>query len=179
MRPITERGIFALVCLNLALQVFDGVATYIGVHAGMAEGNPLLGWALAQVGPGFALLLFNLPACACLRLLWHVRRHRLAAAALAFSPAVHALCPLAPGGAGREPELGGGAVRAERRGPAQHDAQEHERHEDSAHRRSLPLRRARAAAFTPLPCRDRGRKPARFTPAAPRGPSRRRPGRRR
>ena len=96
MRPITERGIFALVCLNLALQVFDGVATYIGVHAGMAEGNPLLGWALAHVGPGFALLLFKLQACACLILLWHVRRNRLAAPALVFSAAVYAVCSLAP-----------------------------------------------------------------------------------
>jgi Domain of unknown function (DUF5658) len=96
MRPPAERGIWALVCLNVALQVFDGIATYVGIHAGMPEGNPLLAWALAQVGPGFALLLFKLQACACLVLLWHVRRSRLAAPALVFSAAVYAACSLAP-----------------------------------------------------------------------------------
>ena len=49
MHPLPERGMLALVCVNLALQVFDGVATYVGLHAGMAEGNPLLAWALAQI----------------------------------------------------------------------------------------------------------------------------------
>src|SRR5439155_656471 len=96
MRMLSERAIFALVCLNLALQVFDGVATYVGVHAGMAEGNPLLAWALAQVGPGFALVLFKLQACACLLLLWHVRRNRLAAPALGFSATASVLGSLAP-----------------------------------------------------------------------------------
>src|SRR2546426_12515457 len=96
MRPPAERGMWALVCLNLALQAFDGIATYVGIHAGMPEGNPLLAWALAQVGPGFALLLFKLQACACLLLLWRVRRSRLAAPALVFSAAVYAACSLAP-----------------------------------------------------------------------------------
>ena len=96
MRPLSERGMCALVSLNLALQVFDGVATYVGVHAGMAEGNPLLVWALERVGPGFALFAFKLQACACLLLLWHARRNRLAAPALVFSATVYALCSLAP-----------------------------------------------------------------------------------
>ena len=96
MRPQTERGILALVTVNLALQVFDGIASYVGIHAGVPEGNPLLVWALAHVGPGFALLLFKLQACACLLLLWHVRRSRLAAPALVFSAAVYAACSLAP-----------------------------------------------------------------------------------
>ena len=96
MRTLSERAMFALVCLNLALQVFDGVATYVGVHAGIAEGNPLLAWALAQVGTAFALVLFKLQASACLLLLWHVRRNRLAAPALVFSATVYVLCSLAP-----------------------------------------------------------------------------------
>ena len=96
MRPRTERGILALVSVNLALQVFDGIASYVGIHAGVPEGNPLLGWALAQIGTGFALLLFKLQACACLLLLWHARRNRLAAPALVFSAAVYAVCSLAP-----------------------------------------------------------------------------------
>ena len=96
MGPLPERGMFALVGLNLALQVFDGVATYVGIHAGMAEGNPLLVWALDQLGPASALLLFKLQACACLLLLWRVRRNRLAAPALVFSAAVYTVCSFAP-----------------------------------------------------------------------------------
>ena len=96
MQPFPERGVLALVCLNLALQVFDGVATYVGIHAGLAEGNPLLAWALAQLGPASALFLFKLQACACLLLLWRVRQNRLAAPALVLSAAVYVVCSLAP-----------------------------------------------------------------------------------
>jgi hypothetical protein len=86
----------ALVAMNLVLQIFDGIATYIGVHAGMAEGNPLLAWAVGQFGPASALCLFKLQACACLLLLWCVRRHRLAAPALVLCAAVYVVCSLAP-----------------------------------------------------------------------------------
>ena len=96
MRPHTERGMLVLVCLNFALQVFDGVATYVGLHAGMTEGNPLLVWALEHIGPAFTLLLFKVQACACVLLLWRLRRSRLAAPALVFSAAVYAMCSLAP-----------------------------------------------------------------------------------
>jgi hypothetical protein len=96
MESVPERGMLALVCLNLGLQVFDGVATYVGIHAGMAEGNPLLAWALAQLGPASALFLFKLQACACLLLLWRVRQNRLAAPALVLSAAVYVVCSLAP-----------------------------------------------------------------------------------
>lgn len=96
MRPRTERGMLALVCLNLALQVFDGVATYVGIHAGMPEGNPLLAWTLLQVGPGFGLFLFKLQACMCLLVLWRERRSWLTAPALVFSATVYVVCSLAP-----------------------------------------------------------------------------------
>jgi hypothetical protein len=95
-RPIPERGVLALVFLNVVLQVFDGVATYVGLHAGVGEGNPLLAWALRQIGPASALLLFKLHACACVLLLWRVRRNRLAVPALALSAAVYVVCSLAP-----------------------------------------------------------------------------------
>jgi hypothetical protein len=88
--------VLALVCLNVALQIFDGLATYVGLHAGMAEGNPLLVWALGHLGPASALFLFKLQACACLLLLWCARANRLAAPALALSAAVYVVCSLAP-----------------------------------------------------------------------------------
>ena len=92
-----ERAVGVLVLMNLALQVFDGVATYVGVlHAGFSEGNPLLDWAFGQIGTGSALCLFKLEACVCVLLLWRMRWSRLAAPALALSAAVYALCSFAP-----------------------------------------------------------------------------------
>jgi hypothetical protein len=96
MEPLGERGIRALVLVNVALQVFDGLATYSGLYAGFAEGNPLLAWALRQIGPASALFLFKLQACACLLLLWRVRASRLAAPALVFCAAVYVVWSLAP-----------------------------------------------------------------------------------
>jgi uncharacterized membrane protein len=91
-----ERGITALVVLNLALQLFDGVATYIGVNAGFREANPLLAWSFGIVGTGTALLLFKLHACACLLLLWRFRGSSLAIPALGVSAVVYAVCSFAP-----------------------------------------------------------------------------------
>ncbi len=91
-----ERAAGALVVINFALQLFDGVATYVGLGAGFAEGNPLLVWAFDRVGPASALCLFKLEACACLLLVWHLRRSRLAVPALATSAVVYVTCSLAP-----------------------------------------------------------------------------------
>ncbi len=91
-----ERGIFVLVLVNLALQLFDGAATYAGLNAGYGEGNPILCWALARLDPLSALFLFKLQACACVLLLWRLRRNRLAAPALLLSAAVYVACSLAP-----------------------------------------------------------------------------------
>jgi len=96
MQPYPERGILALVVLNLALQLFDGVATYIGMQAGFREANPLLDWAFRQIGTGSALLLFKLHACACLLLLWRLRGSRLAVPALGMSAVIYAVCSFAP-----------------------------------------------------------------------------------
>ena len=96
MSSAAERGLLALVCINLGLQFFDGVATYIGLQAGVGEGNPLVAWALGQLGPASALFLFKLQACACLLLLWRLRGHRLAFPALALSAVVYLTCSFAP-----------------------------------------------------------------------------------
>jgi uncharacterized membrane protein len=96
METQAERGVLALVLVNVVLQAFDGVATYVGLHAGFAEGNPLLDWALGRLGPASALCLFKLQACACLLLLWHLRRSRLVAPALVLSAAIYVVCSLAP-----------------------------------------------------------------------------------
>ena len=96
MSPLAARGTLALVVVNLALQLFDGVATYVGLSTGVTEGNPLLAWTLGRIGPTPALCLFKFQACACLLLLWRLRSHRFAVPALAFCAAVYIVCSLAP-----------------------------------------------------------------------------------
>ena len=96
MNRFRERVILALVIVNLALQFFDGAATWAGLHAGFAEGNPILVWAFAHLGPAMALCLFKLQACLCVLVLWHLRSNRLAAPALVVSAAVYAACSLGP-----------------------------------------------------------------------------------
>jgi hypothetical protein len=87
--------VLLLVLVNLGLQLFDGAATYAGLRAGFGEGNPLLVLALDRLGP-VALFLFKLQACACVLLLWRLRRSRFVAPALALSAAVYVVCSLAP-----------------------------------------------------------------------------------
>ena len=55
MQSFDERAIRVLVGVNLALQLYDGLATYVGLNAGFAEANPLLQWAFGHVGPASAL----------------------------------------------------------------------------------------------------------------------------
>jgi len=52
-----------LFLLNLCLQLFDGVATYQGLHFHWAEGNPLLVISMPYFGVGMTLLLFKAKAC--------------------------------------------------------------------------------------------------------------------
>ena len=68
--------VLQLFVLNLALQVFDGVATYNGMAMGWKEANPLLVFAFSHLGVGPALLLFKLKACLLLALLHRHRDHR-------------------------------------------------------------------------------------------------------
>jgi hypothetical protein len=93
-----ERGLAALVLINLVLQVFDGVATYVGIHhAGFGEGNPLVAWAMRSLGTGPAHWLFKLQACACLLLVWQLgKRSLLARPALALTAALYAAWSFAP-----------------------------------------------------------------------------------
>ena len=96
MQSFDERAIRALVVVNLALQLYDGLATYAGLNAGFAEANPLLKWAFGHLGPASTLFLFKMQACACLLLLWRVRANRLTAPALALCAAIYTVCSLAP-----------------------------------------------------------------------------------
>jgi hypothetical protein len=79
--PLTV-GLFLV---NAGLQVFDGIATYLGCLGGVAEGNPLVAYAMETLGIGTGVLVAKLVACACLATLWLVRQHRLVPAALTLT----------------------------------------------------------------------------------------------
>ncbi len=61
--------LWQLLLLNLALQVFDGIATWQGVGI-WGEGNPLMLHAMSTLGTGAALFMFKLKSCALLLFLW-------------------------------------------------------------------------------------------------------------
>jgi len=79
------RATLSLFLFNAALQLFDGLATYLGCHAGMPEGNPLVAHAMALVGLGWGILLAKAAAVAFLACLWTVRSNRLVPAALTMT----------------------------------------------------------------------------------------------
>jgi len=58
-----------LFLLNLCLQIFDGVATYEGLHHHWSEGNPILLQWMPFIGTGATLLLFKAKACGFLVIL--------------------------------------------------------------------------------------------------------------
>ncbi len=90
------RGLALLVLVNVALQVFDGVATYVGLRIGFGEANPLLATMVGTLGAGSALVLAKLEACACVLAVWLLGRSRLAAPALAFTAVAYVALSLAP-----------------------------------------------------------------------------------
>ena len=69
-----ERVLGALLFLNLSLQLFDGFATYLGISAGYGEGNPLVAASFEHLGVVPALFLAKAYACACLLIIWMLRR---------------------------------------------------------------------------------------------------------
>ena len=91
-----RRLIYDLFVLNIALQLFDAVATYQGLGIGWKEGNPILVTAFAVLGVTPALLLFKAKACGLLLLLSHYRRHQVAIPALSLLAGVYCVFSLAP-----------------------------------------------------------------------------------
>lgn len=91
-----RRVMITLLVVNVALQMFDGVATYYGMAAGVGEGNPLVRWTMFHLGTGTALLAVKLQACACLLALYALRRCRLAEPAMALCALFYAAFSVAP-----------------------------------------------------------------------------------
>ena len=62
----SEDFLYYLLLLNLGLQIWDGLATYLGVQLGVPEGNPLLrGW-MGGWGVGWAVVGAKIASCGLL-----------------------------------------------------------------------------------------------------------------
>ena len=94
--PDQANRIYELFVLNIALQLFDLVATYQGMQMGVREANPILLAAFGYFGVGPALLLFKAKACGLLFLLNRNREHRLVGPALSLLAGVYCLMSLLP-----------------------------------------------------------------------------------
>jgi uncharacterized protein DUF5658 len=89
-------GVYHLLLLNISLQLFDGVATYSGLHLGIREGNPLLRNAIHLWGVAPGLLVFKAEACALLWLVYRLAGEELARPALGLLAGVYSVCSLIP-----------------------------------------------------------------------------------
>jgi hypothetical protein len=84
-----------LIGSNLALQIFDGVATYIGWHR-YGEANPLLHTAFAHFGAGPSLVAAKLMAVTLILMLARAGRPALVGAGLSFTMAAYVSLSLIP-----------------------------------------------------------------------------------
>ena len=86
----------ALFVLNVVLQTFDALATYAGCQIGMAEGNPMVAYAMDCFGLGPGLALAKAIALALLGYLWLVRSNRLVPAALTVTATTYVAFSVLP-----------------------------------------------------------------------------------
>ncbi len=92
-----ERAMLALVIANVLLQVFDGVATFLGMHAGLVdEGNPIVNTACLALGVGPALALSKAVGIGLVLMIWRLRESWLAAPALAFTETFYLVISVMP-----------------------------------------------------------------------------------
>ncbi len=87
---------YDLFLLNIALQLFDGMATYQGLQLGWKEANPLLEFAFAQLGLGPSLLLFKANACVLLFALNRIGGYPWVSPSLALVAAAYIALSLFP-----------------------------------------------------------------------------------
>jgi hypothetical protein len=91
-----EAKLWALLALNVVLQVFDGIATYEGLRLGWGEANPLLVAVFELMGVGAGLLLFKLKACVLLLLVYRFTPVPVGIRVLQLLAAVYCTFSLAP-----------------------------------------------------------------------------------
>ncbi len=93
MQP--QPAIVLLIILNLALQMFDGVATYVGwQHFG--EANPLLRAGFDAWGAGVTLVMAKIVAGALILVLARAGKPALVGVGLSFTLVAYAALSLVP-----------------------------------------------------------------------------------
>jgi len=88
--------VYRLLILNILLQLFDGIATYSGLHLGIHEGNPLLRSAFHLWGVVPCLLIVKAQACALLLFVYRIAGEELVRPALSLLAGVYSVCSLIP-----------------------------------------------------------------------------------
>jgi hypothetical protein len=96
LAPERDRVLYRLLVLNILLQIFDGIATYSGLHLGIREANPLLRGAFHVWGIAPTLLVFKVSACFLLILVYRIASEALARSALTLLVCVYSVCSLIP-----------------------------------------------------------------------------------
>src|SRR5258706_10430871 len=93
---VEDRRLYDVFVLNIALQLFDAVATYEGLRMGVHEANPILVSAFTYFGVIPTLLMFKAKACGLLFLLNRNRQQRIVAPALYLLASVYCVMSLVP-----------------------------------------------------------------------------------
>jgi hypothetical protein len=88
--------LYRLLLLNILLQIFDGIATYSGLHVGIREANPLLRSAFHLWGVVPTLAIFKVQACALLLFVYRAAGEQVAILALTVLATVYSVCSLIP-----------------------------------------------------------------------------------
>jgi hypothetical protein len=93
MQP--QAAIVLLIILNLALQIFDGIATYVGWQR-FGEANPLLRAGFEVWGAGVTLVVAKIAAVALILMLARAGRPALVGVGLSFTLVAYAALSLLP-----------------------------------------------------------------------------------
>lgn len=93
MQP--QPAIVLLIILNLALQLFDGIATYVGWQR-FGEANPLLRAGFDAWGAGTTLVIAKILAVALILVLARAGRPALVGVGLSFTLVAYAALSLVP-----------------------------------------------------------------------------------
>lgn len=88
--------LYKLFVLNMALQLFDGVATYQGLRVGFREANPILLQAFAHVGVLETLVFYKAYACGLLVILHRVTPAHVGVPIMRGLAAVYCVFSLGP-----------------------------------------------------------------------------------
>ncbi len=91
-----QMKLYQLFVLNMALQLFDGVATYQGLRIGFQEANPILVQAFSHVGVLPTLVFYKAYACGLLVVLHRITPAHLGVPIMQGLAAVYCVFSLGP-----------------------------------------------------------------------------------